>query len=281
MTLFTNNGWSCGEETGIMGIINVTPDSFSDGGKYANVEAAVMRAKQMVADGADIIDIGGESSRPGAEPISANEECRRVVPVVQALAEQFQIPISVDTYKAKVAREALSAGACVINDITALHGDPNMCQIIADAQAGVILMHMQGVPATMQKAPTYQNVVAEVHAWLTEVASQAVDRGIDSSRIMIDPGIGFGKTLDHNLEILRHLMQFRGIGYPLLVGVSRKKFIGQILDLPVHQREEGTAATVAWSIINGANVVRVHDVAKMKQVAQVIDAICQTKPDSE
>ncbi|MEE2910999.1 MAG: dihydropteroate synthase [Candidatus Poribacteria bacterium] len=281
MTLFTNNGWSCREETGIMGIINVTPDSFSDGGKYANVEAAVMRAKQMVADGADIIDIGGESSRPGAEPISANEECRRVVPVVQALAEQFQIPISVDTYKAEVAYEALSAGACVINDITALHGDPNMCQILADAQAGVILMHMQGVPATMQKAPTYQNVVVEVHAWLTEVASQAVDRGIDSSRIMIDPGIGFGKTLDHNLEILRHLMQFRGIGYPLLVGVSRKKFIGQILDLPVHQREEGTAATVAWSIINGANVVRVHDVAKMKQVAQVIDAICQTKPDSE
>ena len=281
MTLFTNNGWSCREETGIMGIINVTPDSFSDGGKYANVEAAVMRAKQMVADGADIIDIGGESSRPGAEPISANEECRRVVPVVQALAEQFQIPISVDTYKAEVAYEALSAGACVINDITALHGDPNMCQILADAQAGVILMHMQGVPATMQKAPTYQNVVVQVHAWLTEVASQAVDRGIDSSRIMIDPGIGFGKTLDHNLEILRHLMQFRGIGYPLLVGVSRKKFIGQILDLPVHQREEGTAATVAWSIINGANVVRVHDVAKMKQVAQVIDAICQTKPDSE
>ena len=281
MTLFTNNGWACGEETGIMGIINVTPDSFSDGGKYANVEAAVMRAKQMVADGADIIDIGGESSRPGAEPITANEECRRVIPVVQALAEQFQIPISVDTYKAKVAREALSAGACVINDITALHGDPNMCQIIADAQAGVILMHMQGVPATMQKAPTYQNVVAEVHAWLTEVASQAVDRGIDSSRIMIDPGIGFGKTFDHNLEILRHLMQFRGIGYPMLVGVSRKKFIGRILDLPVHQREEGTAATVAWSIINGANVVRVHDVAKMKQVAQVIDTICRTKPDRE
>ena len=281
MTLFTNNGWSCGEETGIMGIINVTPDSFSDGGKYANVEAAVMRAKQMVADGADIIDIGGESSRPGAEPITANEECRRVIPVIQALAEQSQIPISVDTYKAKVAHEALSAGACVINDITALHGDPNMCQIIADAQAGVILMHMQGVPATMQKAPTYQNVVAEVHAWLTEVASQAVDRGIDSSRIMIDPGIGFGKTFDHNLEILRHLMQFRGIGYPMLVGVSRKKFIGRILDLPVHQREEGTAATVAWSIINGANVVRVHDVAKMKQVAQVIDTICRTKPDRE
>ena len=281
MALFTNNGWSCGEETGIMGIINVTPDSFSDGGKYANVEATVMRAKQMVADGADIIDIGGESSRPGAEPITANEECRRVIPVVQALAEQSQIPISVDTYKAKVAHEALSAGACVINDITALHGDPNMCQIVADAQAGVILMHMQGVPATMQKAPTYQNVVTEVHAWLTEVASQAVDRGIDSSRIMIDPGIGFGKTFGHNLEILRHLMQFRGIGYPMLVGVSRKKFIGRILDLPVHQREEGTAATVAWSIINGANVVRVHDVAKMKQVAQVIDTICRTKPDRE
>ena len=281
MALFTNNGWSCGEETGIMGIINVTPDSFSDGGKYANVEATVMRAKQMVADGADIIDIGGESFRPGAEPITANEECRRVIPVVQALAEQSQIPISVDTYKAKVAHEALSAGACVINDITALHGDPNMCQIVADAQAGVILMHMQGVPATMQKAPTYQNVVTEVHAWLTEVASQAVDRGIDSSRIMIDPGIGFGKTFGHNLEILRHLMQFRGIGYPMLVGVSRKKFIGRILDLPVHQREEGTAATVALSIINGANVVRVHDVAKMKQVAQVIDTICRTKPDRE
>ena len=281
MALFTNNGWSCGEETGIMGIINVTPDSFSDGGKYANVEATVMRAKQMVADGADIIDIGGESSRPGAEPITANEECRRVIPVVQALAEQSQIPISVDTYKAKVAHEALSAGACVINDITALHGDPNMCQIVADAQAGVILMHMQGVPATMQKAPTYQNVVTEVHAWLTEVASQAVDRGIDSSRIMIDPGIGFGKTFDHNLEILRHLMQFRGIGYPMLVGVSRKKFIGRILNLPVHQRQEGTAATVAWSIINGANVVRVHDVARMKQVAQVINTICRTKPDRE
>ena len=281
MQLFTDNGWACGQKTAIMGILNVTPDSFSDGGRYTNVEMAVAQALQMIADGADIIDIGGESSRPNAEPISVDEECKRVIPVVQALSEQTHIPISVDTYKAEVAYKALSAGACVINDITALYGDSEMSQVVAHAQAGVILMHMKGSPMTMQDSPTYHNVVAEVLDWLAKAADRAIHRGILPSRIMVDPGIGFGKTFDHNLQILRHLMQFRQIDYPLLIGTSRKGFIGQILDLPVNQREEGTAATVAGSIVNGVDVVRVHDVAKMKQVAQVTDAIYRTQLDNE
>ena len=272
---FRNKQWTFGQQTAIMGILNVTPDSFSDGGRYDDVDMAIASAKQMVLDGADIIDVGGESSRPNAQPVSADEECRRVIPVVQALSEQTETIISVDTCKAEVAMKALQAGAHLVNDITALYGDPKMGEVVVEANASTILMHMQGTPDTMQKSPSYQNVVSEVYDWLKEAVDHAVDKGVREDLIIVDPGIGFGKTFDHNLQLLRNLEVFRQLKRPLLVGTSRKAFIGQILNLPADQRDEGTAATVAWSISKGVDIVRVHDVATMKRVAKVTDTICR------
>jgi len=272
---FRNKQWTFGQQTAIMGILNVTPDSFSDGGRYDDVDMAIASAKQMVLDGADIIDVGGESSRPNAQPVSADEECRRVIPVVQALSEQTETIISVDTCKAEVAMKALQAGAHLVNDITALYGDPKMGEVVVEANASTILMHMQGTPDTMQKSPSYQNVVSEVYDWLKEAVDHAVDKGVREDLIIVDPGIGFGKTFDHNLQLLRNLEVFRQLKCPLLVGTSRKAFIGQILNLPADQRDGGTAATVAWSISKGVDIVRVHDVATMKRVAKVTDTICR------
>ena len=272
---FRNKQWTFGQQTAIMGILNVTPDSFSDGGRYDDVDMAIASAEQMVLDGADIIDVGGESSRPNAQPVSADEECRRVIPVVQALSEQTETIISVDTCKAEVAMKALQAGAHLVNDITALYGDPKMGEVVVEANASTILMHMQGTPDTMQKSPSYQNVVSEVYDWLKEAVDHAVDKGVREDLIIVDPGIGFGKTFDHNLQLLRNLEVFRQLKCPLLVGTSRKAFIGQILNLPADQRDGGTAATVAWSISKGVDIVRVHDVATMKRVAKVTDTICR------
>ena len=272
---FRNKQWTFGQQTAIMGILNVTPDSFSDGGRYDDVDMAIASAKQMVLDGADIIDVGGESSRPNAQPVSADEECRRVIPVVQALSEQTETIISVDTCKAEVAMKALQAGAHLVNDITALYSDPKMVEVVIEANASTILMHMQGTPDTMQKSPSYQNVVSEVYDWLKEAVDHAVDKGVREDLIIVDPGIGFGKTFDHNLQLLRNLEVFRQLKCPLLVGTSRKAFIGQILNLPADQRDGGTAATVAWSISKGVDIVRVHDVATMKRVAKVTDTICR------
>ena len=272
---FRNKQWTFGQQTAVMGILNVTPDSFSDGGCYDDVDIAVAGAKQMVLDGADIIDVGGESSRPNAQPVSADEECRRVIPVIQALADQTETIISVDTCKAEVAMKALQTGAHLVNDITALYGDPKMVEVVTEANASVILMHMQGTPNTMQKSPSYQNVVTEVYDWLKEAINHAVDKGVREDLIIVDPGIGFGKTFDHNLQLLRNLEVFRQLKRPLLIGTSRKAFIGQILDLPADQRDEGTAATVAWSISKGVDIVRVHDVATVKRVVKVTDAICR------
>lgn len=260
-----------------MGILNVTPDSFSDGGRYFDLEAAVRKGLEMVEDGADFIDVGGESTRPGSEPILLEEELRRVLPVIERLAKAAAIPISIDTYKSEVARRALGAGAVVVNDISGLHFDPRIADVAAEHRASLVLMHIKGTPRTMQWNPEYDNVVEEVCDYLAEAISIAERRGV--SQIFVDPGIGFGKRLEHNLELFRRLGEFKRFGYPVLVGPSRKSFIGRILELPVEERLEGTAAAVAASILNGASVVRVHDVKEMKRVARVVDAIAG-KPQS-
>ncbi|HET6454493.1 MAG TPA: dihydropteroate synthase [Armatimonadota bacterium] len=262
-----------GERTLIMGILNVTPDSFSDGGVYQDTESAVRHGIQMAEDGADIIDIGGESSRPGSKPVSVDEELSRVIPVIQALAKQVQVPISIDTYKPEVARAALDAGAAVINDITGL-ADEGMRSLAAERKAPTVIMHMKGTPRNMQENPEYGDVVSEIMAFFRERIALAVEAGLPEEYLIIDPGIGFGKTLEHNLEIIRNLADFKTLGRPILIGTSRKAFIGKILGgLPPTERLEGTAATVAISIMKGANIVRVHDVKEMSQVAKMADVL--------
>ena len=262
-----------GESTHVMGILNVTPDSFSDGGHYLDAERAVAHAKAMVADGATLIDIGGESSRPGAVPVPPEEELSRVVPVIRALADAVDVPLSVDTSKACVARHALEAGAHLVNDITALHGDSEMAAVVAEMGAGVILMHIQGTPRTMQLAPRYDDVVGEIRQWLHERVQFAEASGIAPERIIVDVGIGFGKTTAHNLEILKRFDDFRELGKPMLIGTSRKSFIGNVLNLPVEERVEGTVATVCWAIAHGADIVRVHDVKATVRAARMTDAL--------
>lgn len=261
------------QRTLIMGVLNVTPDSFSENGRYFEVDSAIAHAKTMVKDGADIIDIGGESSRPGALSISANEELARILPVVEALVSEIPVPISIDTCKANVARRALQAGAHIVNDITALSGDSDMASVVSEMHAGLVLMHMKGNPRTMQRSPAYQNVISEILLFFQDCINAAEQNGIHPDRILIDPGIGFGKTTEHNLEILRRLRDFQSLNKPILIGTSNKSFIGKILDLPVNDRMEGTAATVAWAIAQGADVVRVHDVKAMCRVTQMTDAI--------
>lgn len=266
-----------GKKSLVMGILNVTPDSFYDGGRYADREAAVRRALQMVEEGADVIDVGGESTRPGSEPVDAEVEAARVVPVIEALRERVPVPISVDTYKAPVAEAALKAGACIVNDITGLHADPRMAKVAAEHGATVVVMHIKGTPKTMQQNPAYADLLGEVRAYLEEGCELALKAGVPEDRIWIDPGIGFGKTAEHNLELLRRLRFFRALGFPILVGTSNKSVIGQVLGLPVHDRLEGTAATVAVAIANGADGVRIHDVQAMKRVSAMADAIVRAR----
>ncbi|HEY3298287.1 MAG TPA: dihydropteroate synthase [Armatimonadota bacterium] len=267
------------ERTVIMGILNVTPDSFSDGGTHNTIETAVQHALKMIEDGADVIDIGGESTRPGADYIWADEEISRVVPIISALVKEIRVPISIDTYKPEVARAALDAGATILNDITGF-ADPEMRTLAAERRAPSILMHMKGTPQTMQENPEYQDVIDEVMAYLREQIRLTVEAGLPEEFIIIDPGIGFAKTMDHNLEILRKLADFKSIGLPILIGTSRKAFIGKILGgLPAPDRTFGTAATVALSISNGANIIRVHDVIEMTQVARIADAILNQGQD--
>lgn len=263
-----------GKRTLIMGVLNVTPDSFSDGGHYNTFDSALAHADRMVSEGADIIDVGGESSRPGAEPVSEDEEKRRVLPLIEEFARRYEAPISIDTCKPSVARAAVDSGASIINDITAL-ADSDMVHVAADAKVGVVLMHMQGTPRTMQVSPHYDSLISEIANFLSERVKKAVCGGISPDRLIIDPGFGFGKKYEHNLEILRRLKEFKSLGKPILVGTSRKSFIGMTLDLPVEDRVEGTAATVAVAIMNGADIVRVHDVKQMKRVAKMTDAICR------
>lgn len=261
------------ERTLVMGILNVTPDSFSDGGLYRDTEAAIGHGVQMVEDGADVIDVGGESSRPGAEPLSVEEELSRVIPVIEALAQRVQAPVSIDTYKPEVARAALDAGASMVNDITGL-ADADMRALAAERKVPAVVMHMKGTPRTMQKNPVYADVVSEIMAFLRERVAAAVAAGLPEEFVIVDPGIGFGKTAEHNLEIIRKLADFKSLGLPILIGTSRKAFIGKVLGgLPSGERLEGTAATVALSIANGANIVRVHDVKEMVRVARTADAV--------
>ena len=259
--------------THVMGILNVTPDSFSDGGRFLRLDDALRRAEEMVAEGADLIDIGGESSRPGSAPVALDEELHRVIPVVEALAGRISVPLSVDTYKAEVARRALDAGAALVNDISAMRFDPAMKELIAERGVPVILMHMRGTPRDMQISPFYEDVIGEIGVFLRERIAEAVSAGIAQSSIVVDPGIGFGKRVADNLEIVRRLDAFHALGCPILLGPSRKSFIGKVLDVPSEERLEGTAAVVALSVLRGAHLIRVHDVRQMVRVARMVEAI--------
>lgn len=273
---FGDRTYDCASRTHVMGILNVTPDSFSDGGRYFDSDLAVSRGEQIAAEGADFLDIGGESTRPGSEPLPQDEEIRRVVPVIEELIRRIDIPISIDTYKAGVAKAALDAGASIVNDISGLTFDSEMLETIVQKKATVVLMHMAGTPKTMQENPTYLNVVDEVRAYLAGQAERARSAGVN--QIIVDPGIGFGKSLDHNLDLMRNLKAASPGGFPILVGPSRKSFIGKILNLTVDERFEGTAAAVTACILHGAHIIRVHDVKEMKRVALVADALKDRKP---
>lgn len=262
-----------GRKTYVMGILNLTPDSFSDGGRYTTSGAAVAAAEAMVEAGADLIDLGGESTRPGAEPVPVDEELRRVVPVVERLAGLLPVPLSIDTTKPEVAEAALAAGAEVVNDISGLWAAPELAQVAAHHRAGLILMHRRGDPRTMQVAPAYDDLWGEVLAYLEEGVNRAAAAGIPRSRLVVDPGFGFGKTLDHNLELLRHLDELKVLGLPVLVGTSRKSFIGEVLDVQVGERVEGTLATLALAVARGADFVRVHDVSPAVRAVRMADAV--------
>jgi dihydropteroate synthase len=258
--------------TKLMGVVNVTPDSFSDGGLYLDPEAAVAHGWELAAAGAEILDVGGESTRPGADPVSADEELRRVVPVIQGLSGAGA-RISVDTSKAAVAAAALDAGAEIVNDVTALRGDPEMAPLCAERGATVVLMHMLGEPRTMQEDPRYEDVVAEVKAFLAAQLEAAVTAGIDAERVWLDPGIGFGKTGAHNMELLRRLGELRELDRPLVIGTSRKSFIGKVDGSPAGRRLGGTLASSVLAAAEGAAILRVHDVAEVRQALVVAAAI--------
>ncbi len=262
------------KKTYLMGVLNVTPDSFSDGGLHFDIGRAVEHAIKLVEDGADIIDIGGESTRPGSNAVSADEELSRTIPVIESVARRLAAPISIDTCKAEVAMRAINAGASIVNDISGLRFDPAMAKAVASLGVPVIVMHIKGIPRDMQKNPVYEALVPEIMDYLRTSIRMAVEAGIREDMIVVDPGIGFGKNFDHNLQILRDLNEFTALGKPIAVGVSRKAFIGRILSgAPTSERLEGTAAAVAISIINGANIVRAHDVKEIAKVVKVADAI--------
>jgi dihydropteroate synthase len=263
-----------GKRTLIMGILNVTPDSFSDGGRFNAPEGAVEEGVRMAEEGADIIDIGGESTRPGSDPIPMEEELRRVIPVIRGLAGKINIPLSIDTMKAGVASEALSAGAEIINDVSAMNYDDHMANVIADAGAAVILMHMRGSPKVMQTVDlTYRSLRGEIIAFLKNRIERAVEKGIDLEQIMVDPGLGFGKTQTDNLRLIKYLNEFKVLARPIVIGASRKTFIGKITGGTPLERGEGTAAVITAAIMNGCSVIRVHDVSAMKKVAAMTDAV--------
>ena len=274
-----------GPQTCIMGVVNITPDSFSDGGKFFDAEAAVARGERLAADGAHILDIGGESTRPFSDPVPAEEEIRRVAPVIEELAQKISIPISIDTMKAAVARQAIEAGASIINDVSALRFDPELTNVAAEYDVPVILMHMLGDPKSMQVSPVYDDLMAEIREFLADAIRGAENKGVLRSKMIIDPGIGFGKTVTHNLLLIKHIQAFRKLDVPILIGSSRKSFIRKILkdpqvddiaaDLPIV--ETGTQATVAAAILNGAHIVRVHDVANTVATVKVVDALCNAK----
>ena len=268
-----------GKRTLIMGILNVTPDSFYEGGKYSSVESALERAREMVEEGADIIDVGGESSRPGSLPVSKDEELSRILPVIKAISDELDVPISVDTYRAEVAEEAIKAGAGMVNDITAMGGDDGMAKVVSEHGVPICLMHMKGTPQNMQKNPHYDDTMAEITKFLHERAEYAMAKGIDEKNIILDPGIGFGKRtgegIEDNCEIIARLAELKSLGFPVLVGASRKTFIGNLSNTGVEERLEGSLGAEAMAIANGADILRVHDVKETKRMAMVVDRIAR------
>jgi dihydropteroate synthase len=274
-----------GPQTCIMGVVNVTPDSFSDGGNFFDADTAVAQGEKLAADGAHIIDIGGESTRPFSDPVTEEEEIRRVVPVIQKLAQRVSIPISIDTMKSGVARRAIEAGAAIINDVSALRFDPRLAEVVVEFDTPLILMHMLGDPKSMQVSPQYDDLIADISGFLEDAVQRAQKTGISKSKIIIDPGIGFGKTVTHNLLLLKHLPAFQSLDLPILIGSSRKMFIRKLLkdehvddipaDLPMV--ETGTQATVAAAVLNGAHMVRVHDVANTVSTVKILDAIMNAR----
>ncbi len=280
---FHETEYDLSQRTLIVGVVNVTPDSFSDGGRFFEWIKAVERGRQLAAEGADILDVGGESTRPGSNPIPEEEEVRRVIPVIEELRGKIGIPISIDTRKARVADRALKAGAEMVNDVSALRFDKAMAEIVARWRVPLVLMHMRGQPKTMQIDTHYKNLIGEILEFFEERMAYALSRGVPREAIILDPGIGFGKSLEegHNLILLKQLRKFRALGQPVMVGTSRKAFIGRILNLPPDEREEGTMATVAVAIQNGANLIRVHEVKRVRRVVQVVDAILRSMPEQD
>ena len=270
---FRHRKYNFSERTHIMGVLNVTPDSFSDGGKFLSLDKAIAQALKMVEEGVDIIDIGGESTRPGSQPVTLKEETQRVIPVIETLVKKIQIPISVDTYKSQIALKAMEAGAELINDISGLRFDSEMVKLAAKYNVPVVIMHIKGTPQNMQESPYYENVLKEIKDYFEERVNFADSMGIQEQNLILDPGIGFGKRFEDNLAILKNLKEFKKLDRPILVGLSRKSFIGKILDLPVEERLEGSLGALACSIMQGANIARVHDVKESVRVAKVVDAI--------
>ena len=262
-----------GKQTLLMGVLNVTPDSFSDGGLFLDREKAIAQGLKMVEEGADLIDIGGESTKPGSKPLGLEEELRRVIPVIEALAKEVDVPISIDTYKSAVAKKAVEAGAQMINDISGLHFDPDLAHVASKEDVPLILMHTRGTPETMQKDVHYESLFSEILQYLRESIQRAESAGLDPGQIVIDPGIGFGKTLEDNLLIIKNLQELRILGKPILLGTSRKSFIGKILNTDVTERLEGTLSSIAIGVLNGAHIIRCHDVLEAKKAISVADAI--------
>jgi len=262
-----------GKRTLLMGVLNVTPDSFSDDGFFFDKEKAIAHGLRMVEEGADIIDIGGESTRPGSKPLELEEELRRVIPVIESLAKEVDVPISIDTYKSTVAQRAIEAGAEIINDISGLHFDPSLAQLAAKEDTPLVLMHIRGTPETMQKDVHYDSLFSEILQYLKDSIQRAESAGLDPRQIIIDPGIGFGKTVEDNLLIIKNLYEFRILGKPILLGTSRKTFIGKILNTEVGDRLEGTLSSIAIGVLNGAHIIRSHDVLQAKKAIAVADAI--------
>ncbi len=268
-----NYNLEIGKRTLVMGIVNVTPDSFSDGGQFLDSEKAIEHAKLLANQGADIIDIGGESTRPGSESVTSEEEKRRVIPVIEGIARDVKVPISIDTCKSEVAKTALDKGASMINDISAMRSDSKIVDVALKHDAPMILMHMKGTPKNMQLNPSYISVMGEIKEFLRDRVEFAVSKGMERNNIIIDPGIGFGKTIEHNYEIIRKLSELKELDLPILIGPSRKSFIGNTLGLEVDDRLEGTLATITMCVMNGADIVRVHDVKEVLRVVRMTDAI--------
>ncbi len=262
-----------GKKTYVMGVVNVTPDSFYPKSRALNVEKGIEKVNEMIEAGVDIIDIGGESTRPGAEPVSVEEELSRVIPLIKSIRERWDIPISIDTYKSEVAREALRAGADIVNDISGLNFDPDMIALVKKEDCPFVVMHIKGTPKNMQNAPYYEDCVREIVEYLQNRVEELVDKGLKRENMIVDPGIGFGKRVEDNLEILKNLEEFKCLGLPVLVGISRKSVIGNVLNLPVEERLEGTLALNAYAISRGANIIRVHDVKENVRVCRMVDAV--------